>query len=260
MDQNPAPDRPERATGQVARGLRLARAAAITSGGPLLLAVASALAPVAAARRWPTRVEPVLPRRAAWAATGASLAFPAAYALVLRPWLQNWGSTAPERAASYPGDDPAGPPPLSTSTRAVTVEAPASHVWKWIAQIGQDRAGFYSYDVLENLAGCHLRSADRIHPEWQQVAPGDPIRMTPDLATEVEAVFPGHALVVKDWGAYVVEPLDERRCRLIARSHVDRGLPALWYYLLIELPHGIMERRMLLGIKERAERAAAAAP
>ena len=77
--------------------------------------------------------------------------------------------------------------------------------------------------------------------------------MTPELSTEVEAVD-GHALVIKNWGSYVVEPIDSQHCRVIARSHVDRGAAAA-YFLFIELPHGIMERRMLLGIKERAESA-----
>jgi len=247
-------DRPQKPRPVVTR-LRVARSAAVTSGGPALLAVASAAAPVVAARRIPSRIEAPLARRVAWTATAASLAFPAVYALGLRPWLQRWGSTAEERASRYPGDETSGPRPLSRSTRAVTVNAPAEHVWRWIAQIGQERGGFYSYDVLENLAGCHLHSADRIHPEWQQVKAGDPIGMTPELSTEVEAVEPGHALVIKNWGSYVVEPIDSQHCRVIARSHVDRGAAALAYFLLIELPHGIMERRMLLGIKERAESA-----
>lgn len=252
-------DRPPRSGSSMATGLRIARSAVVTSGGPALLALASAAAPAVAARRLPSRIAARLTRRAAWAATGASLAFPALYALLVRPWLQHWGSTADERASRYPGDETSGPRPLSRTTRAVTVNAPAEHVWRWIAQIGQERGGFYSYDVLENLAGCHLHSADRIHPEWQQVKAGDPIGMTPELSTEVEAVEPGHALVIKNWGSYVVEPIDERRCRVIARSHVDRGLGALAYLILIELPHGIMERRMLLGIKQRAEHAAATA-
>jgi hypothetical protein len=264
MPTNAAPPtatvgRPQEAQNPIVTGLKVARSATVTSGGPALLALASAAAPTVAARRLPSRIEIPLARRAAWAATAASLAFPALYVLLIRPWLQRWGSTADERASFYPGDETSGPRPLSRTTRAVTVNAPAEHVWQWIAQIGQERGGFYSYDFLENLAGCHLRSADQIHPEWQQVKPGDPIGMTPELSTEVEAVQPGHALVIKHWGSYVVEPLDERRCRVIARSHVDRSLGALPYLLFIELPHGIMERRMLLGVKERAEHAAATA-
>ena len=249
-------DRP-RARASLAAGLRIARSVTVTSGGPALLALASAAAPAVALRRLPSRIPAPLPRRAAWAVTGASLVFPGVYALLVRPWLQGWGSTAAERASRYPGDEHQGTPVFSRTTRAITVNAPAPHVWQWVAQIGQERGGFYSYDILENLAGCHLHSADQIHPEWQQVQPGDPIGMTPDLATEVEAVEPGHALVIKNWGSYVVEPIDERRCRVIARSHVERGPGALAYFLLLELKHGIMERLMQLRIKQRADNAEA---
>ncbi|MGH3365289.1 MAG: hypothetical protein ACRDOW_11245 [Nocardioidaceae bacterium] len=80
------------------------------------------------------------------------------------------GSTEEERRRRYPGDGPAEP--LFTVTRAVTVRAPAEDVWKWLVQVGQDRGGFYSYDWLENLAGCHLHSADEIHDEWQDRSAG----------------------------------------------------------------------------------------
>jgi hypothetical protein len=243
-------------TPDIGKALRVARAMVVTGGGPVALALASALAPAAAFRRWPSRLERPLPRRAAWAATGAALALPAIYLRTLRPWLLTWGSTPSERARVYPGDDPAGPLPAIRATRAVTVNAPPERVWPWLAQIGQQRGGFYSYDWLENLAGCQIHSADRIHPEWQDVQPGDPIGMTPDFGTEVESVQPGHALVIKDWGAYIVEPAGDGRSRLIARAHVDPGLPSLAYALTIEVPHAVMERRMLLGIKQRAEAAA----
>ena len=255
---DPARTRAARGRPDLRKGLRIARAMAVTSGGPLALAAASAVAPVAALRRWPSRLEAPLARRAAWAATGAALVLTPLYLSVVRPWLMTWGSTASERARTYPGDDPAGPEPALRITRAVTVDAPPEKVWPWVAQIGQERGGFYSYDWLENLAGCQIHSADRVHPEWQDVRPGDPIGMTPDFGTEVEAVAPGHALVVKDWGAYVVEPAGEGRSRLIARAHVEPGLPSLVYALTIEVPHAVMERRMLLGIKQRAEAATSA--
>ena len=146
--------------------------------------------------------------------------------------------------------------PWFTTTRAVSIEVPAEQVWPWLAQIGAERGGFYSYDWLENLAGCHLHSAQWVHPEWQDVKAGDPLAMTPEFGTRIEAVEPGRALVIENWGAYVIEPVDETRCRLLARSHADRGPGGLAYVLAIELPHAIMERRMLLGIKQRAERAA----
>jgi len=231
--------------------LQLARALAVVSGGPLLLALASAAAPVAAARRWPSRLSGSASRRTAWAATAAGLALPWVYAGAVRPWLQHWGATEEERRRRYPSDGDARP--LSTTTRAVTVRAPSNQVWPWLVQIGQDKAGFYSYDWLENLAGCRLHTANRVHPEWQDVEPGDPLTLFPGVATRFTEVDPPHALVIEGWGAYVVEPDWDGGCRLVARSHVDREPRALAYYLGLELPHAVMERRMLLGIKQRAE-------
>ena len=66
-----------------------------------------------------------------------------------------------------------------TATRAISIRASADQVWPWIAQLGQGRGGFYSYDFLENLVGCNIHSADRIVPEWQNVAVGDEVRLAP---------------------------------------------------------------------------------
>jgi hypothetical protein len=244
----------------IRKALHIFRAVTVSIGGPPVLAAACAVAPVAAVRRWPSRAASPLGRGAAWGSTGFLLALPVVYGAVVRPWLQNWGSTASERAAWYPGDDPAGPRPGIKITRAVTIEAPAEEVWPWVAQIGQDRGGFYTYDWLENLAGCQIHSADRVHPEWQDVQVGTPIGMAPDFGTEVEAVVPGRALVVRNWGSYVVDPAGVGRSRLIARATTPRGLPSLFYGLVIELPHAVMERRMLLGIKQRAEAATSRKP
>jgi hypothetical protein len=246
MSTSPTADRPG--------PLTLARAVAVVSGGPLLLAAASLVAPVAAVRRWPDRARSAAARRTAWSATAAALALPWVHAGLVRPWLQHWGSTPAERSRRLPGDGEAEP--LSVATRAVTVHAPAEEVWRWLVQIGQDKGGFYSYDWLENLAGCRLRTATRIHPEWQEVAPGDPLTLFPGVATRFTEVDPPHALVIEGWGAYLVEPHGHGGCRLLARSHVDREPRALLYYLGLELPHAVMERRMLLGIKQRAEEAA----
>ena len=229
----------------------LARAAVVVSGGPVALVAAGVLAPVAAVRRWPERAQPGWGRRCAWAVTGAALVAPWVYASLIRPRMQHWGATPAEIARAFPGDiDDA----LFTTTRAVTVHAPAEDVWSWLVQIGQDRGGFYSYDWLENLAGCRLASADRVHDEWQQRSPGDPLTIFPGYATTIGAVDPPRSLLIDSWGAYAVEPLDATSCRLIARSHAERGLPGAAYVLLVELPHAVMERKMLLGIRQRAER------
>lgn len=220
----------------------------------MALAVWSVLSPVAAARRWPDRLAPGAGRKAAWVLTAAGIAFPGVYATTVRPWLQHWGSTEQERRRRYPGDGDGEP--LFAVTRAVTVHAPAEEVWRWLVQIGEDKGGFYSYDVLENLAGCRIHTADRVHEEWQDLRPGDTLQLIAGTGPEIESVDPPRSLVIKGWGAYVVEPVDAGTCRLIARSHTDRGPAAVGYVVALELPHAIMERKMLLGIKARAERAA----
>ena len=181
----------------------------------------------------------------------AGTAAVAAYALAIRPRMLRWGATDPELRRELPGDEPPGEP---GPTWAVTVNAPASRTWPWLAQIGQDRGGFYSYEWLENLAGCRMRNADRINPEWQHREVGEKVYLHPDVGLEVKLFEPGRALVLDGWGAFVVDPIDERSCRLIGRGHYQPGAPGRAYAALLEIPHFIMERRMLLGIKERAER------
>jgi hypothetical protein len=180
---------------------------------------------------------------------------PWAYALVVRPWHLRWGATDEEVGKPLPGDELV-PNPAIESTRAITVNAPVEEVWPWLAQIGQDRGGFYSYEWLENLAGCRMRNAVRIHPEWQHREVGERVFLHPAIGLEVAAFEPGRAIVLEGWGSFVAEPIDEMSTRVILRSRVPRRLGVLLYYLLtFEIPHFIMERRMLRGIKERAERA-----
>src|SRR5215207_5380308 len=178
---------------------------------------------------------------------------PWAYALVVRPWHLRWGATEEEIGKPLPGDELA-PNPAIESTRSITVNAPVEEVWPWLAQIGQDRGGFYSYEWLENLAGCRMRNANSIHPEWQHREVGERVFLHPAIGLEVAAFEPGRAIVLEGWGPFVVEPIDEKSTRVIIRSRVPRRLSVLLYYLLtFEIPHFIMERKMLLGIKERAD-------
>jgi len=178
------------------------------------------------------------------------------YAAVVRPWIGRWGATAAEAGKPLPGDDLV-PEPSFTATRAITIAAPPQAVWPWLAQLGQGRGGFYSYAWLENLVGCRMRNADRIHSEWQSLVPGDEVRMHPQAPPlVVRSVRPLAVLVLGEPGifswAFVLQPDDGRHTRLLVRSRGTFGLPRLLGYLL-EPGHFAMERRMLLGIRERAE-------
>lgn len=201
------------------------------------------------------------------------------YLAVLRPWHVRWGATDEEASEVLPGDNLVPAPKLNT-TRAVAVNAPASAIWPWIVQIGQGRGGLYSYDWLENLTGLNLHSADRIIPELQQIKPGDTISLAPDNAMplRVEVMHVDRALVLRTLDRQTVEPvrpgdyfkgeiagtwafvlnqLDDGTTRMIFRWRADwaPSLTAwLFNYLFLEPAHFVMERKMMLGIKERAER------
>lgn len=185
----------------------------------------------------------------------------AAYVLGIRPWHLRWGATDEELKEPLIGDE-LTPNPKLRATHAITINAPARDVWPWLVQMGQTRGGFYSYTWLENLAGCHMRNADEIVPEWQQLKVGDSVWLHPKAPpVEVAAIEPGRALVLKPWGAFVIRPIDERTTRLIIRSQGDYDpdlknelLNFLLWRVVFEPAHFIMERKMLLGIKERAEK------
>ena len=223
-----------------------ARAFGVVFGPSVLLdaATASAVASVLRAKRHHRR-----PRRAV--ALAAELV--AAYLAIGRPLMLHWGANCEELHKPLPGDELV-PGPAVQSTRAVTVDAPADAVWPWLAQLGQDRGGFYSYECLENLAGCHMHNAGEIHPEWQQRSPGETVYLHPRKGLPVARFEPGRVLALENWGAFVLEPLGSDRTRLIARGRTPRGTASIFNALLMEIPHFVMERKMLLGIKRRAER------
>jgi hypothetical protein len=228
------------------------RAFGVMSGGPLLLDLFAAGSVVAMTRGFLLKPRTGVMRLARWTVALGVVA-PVAYFLGVRPWHRRWGATDEELRKPLPGDE-LQPDPGVDSTRAITIDAPVEEVWPWLAQIGQDRGGFYSYELLENLAGCRLENADRIHPEWQQREVGETMYLHPASGLKVTIFEPNHALGIQGWGTYVLEPLDDGRTRLIARGRTARGMAALLYVLFIEIPHFIMERKMLLEIKERAER------
>ena len=176
----------------------------------------------------------------------------ALYALVIRPWHLRWGAEPEDEKRELPGDELL-PQDGTQILHAPTINAPVERVWPWLAQLGQDRGGFYSYEWLENLAGCEMKNADRIHPEWQHREPGETVHLHPAGGLRVSVFKPGRALGLEGWGTFALEPLGSERTRLIARGGVPRGVGAVAYGLLMEIPHFVMERRMLLGIKQRAE-------
>src|SRR3954470_18626931 len=100
----------------------------------------------------------------------------AVYWTGIHPWMTNWGSTAAEQQMALPGDE-LYPNRTARSTWAITINAPPDIVWQWLVQVGQDRAGFYSYTWLENLIGANIHNANEIHPERQQLAVGDGWRL-----------------------------------------------------------------------------------
>ena len=224
------------------------RAGTVMLGGPAVLlgtAVSSGLSSLRAVR---------LGRRPSPAAL-ACLGAAACYVAAVRPWMRDWGATESEATAPLPGDEQV-PDPAGQTTRAVTIDAPVDDVWPWIAQLGQERGGFYSYEWLENLAGCEMRNADRIHAEWQHREVGELVMLHPANGLEVTRFEPGRAFGLEDWGTWVLEPAADGRTRLLVRGRRRRGLAlALYYNLFLELPHFLMERRMLLGIKQRVEAA-----
>lgn len=228
------------------------RAGAVTFGGQALLSAAAAasLAEVGLAARGHRR-----PKRRSLLGVVAL----GAYRIALRHWMRRWGATAEEASRPLPGDELV-PDPAIEINHALTIDAPVEKVWPWLAQLGQDRGGFYSYEWLENLAGCEMRNADRVHPEWQEREIGERVSLHPAIPGLPVTLFqPGRCIALEGWGVFLVEPAGGRRTRLIARGRIPRGTAALTYSALLELPHFIMQRRMLLGIKARAEAPAGAA-
>ena len=188
----------------------------------------------------------------------------AVYLLAVRPWFLHWGATAAEQERPLPGDELV-PDPESESTRAVTIDAPPEKVWPWLAQIGQDRGGFYSYTWIENLIGAGYRNAKQIHPEWQDIKAGETVWSMPKnwrtgrfadmVGWRVTAAEPGRYYVLKNWGVFYLDPAGEGRTRLLLRGRVAKpSLPGILPQVFIFDPgHFSMEKRMALEVKRLAE-------
>jgi hypothetical protein len=181
-------------------------------------------------------------------------------ALLRRPVL-NWGATEAEAVARLPGDelleDAAG-----VATRGITIDAPASAVWPWIAQIGPSpRGGAYTYDWIENLFGLNMHSTDEVLSEYQNPQVGDELGYGANRM-RFERVEPERVLAMRttdgNWVWSFVLAETDGRTRLISRNRFR--LPTLRDKLgMIPMEPGslVMERKMLRGIKQRAERLAA---
>jgi hypothetical protein len=196
------------------------------------------------------------------AALAAFSAVAGAYMRFLRPRVLNWNATADEAARAMPGDEIVAGSALQT-TRAVTVDAPPSAIWPWLVQMGpRPRAGAYTYDWIERRLGIDIENSDRVLPEFQHLEPGDWIGLNEKgQGIEVREVQPERALVLQwmpqrsTW-AFVLEPVEGGATRLISRNRLPVTGPLVWLGMIVFMEPGslIMERKMLLGIKQRAER------
>jgi hypothetical protein len=197
------------------------------------------------------------------------------YDRLVRPWLRGWGATDQERRAALAGDDLVGG--RYQSTHAITIARPPAEVWPWIVQLGYGRGGWYSYDRLEQAIGAGdfapQGSAHSIVADLQGLAVGDTVLLSPNGGLTVVSLEAPRSLVlhyrmdafsaapasarsraVLDWTwVFVLRPVAEG-CRLLVRVRVD---PWPWWLQaalpLLEAADWVMERKMLLGIKQRAE-------
>jgi len=202
---------------------------------------------------------------------------------LLTPFLRSrrvrWGATDAEVQRTFPGDDLV-PHPKGEYTHAITIHTPATEVWSWLVQIGQGRGGFYSYELLENLIGCKMRNVDKIIPELQHLEVGDSIPMHPTMGSpyKVVAIETGRALVLQirvdtktkntfeltdkmpekyqnsSW-VFFLDEIAEGTTRLISRSRNDwnKSLGNTLFFGIFGPISLVMDRKMLLGIKQRAE-------
>ena len=192
----------------------------------------------------------------------------------VRPWYLNWGATTEEVGRSLAGDAII-PRATHQETRAISIDQPIDRVWPWLAQLGQDRGGFYSYDLLENLVGCDMPTEDRLQASKQHWQLGERLWMYPPrkaggmgFAT-LRAYVPGRVLAFGthaigtpssasedgSW-AFLLEPSSPTTTRLVIRGRSTPPrtvLARIFDRAVFEPAHFVMERRTLLGLKQLAE-------
>jgi len=196
-----------------------------------------------------------------------ALALALLYWFPARRCFERWGPTATDLTRVMAGDAAVVDPTYS-ATLAITVDARPEHIWPWLVQMGYQRGGLYSYDWLDRLFGYLDRpSADTILAQCQQLAVGDEIPIGRGQGFPVTAIEPYRALVLSGAGdgfAWVWQfglyPVDQARTRLVSRNRVrvPRTVGSWLFMRVIEPAAFLMTRRMLLGLKHRAEAVAVA--
>lgn len=207
---------------------------------------------------------PPTPRMAVGFAAAGVAAF-GAYELLFYTWKNRWRATKEEIQRPMPLDEVVRKPQYVTN-RAVTIQAPPEAIWPWLSQMGElPRGGFYSYETVERLLGMKVENADRILPEFQNLRPGDVLDRAGTMV--VKAVEPGRFLVLGPQGepdleitwALALYPIDETSTRLVSRARgwMKPSAKTLFWRALLGPGQFIMERKMFLEIKRRAEAAPA---
>jgi hypothetical protein len=197
-----------------------------------------------------------------------------------RPGLRKWGSTEEELSRELPGDE------LVKEVKgwynhAITINTASANVWPWIMQLGQNKGGFYSYELLENIVGCNIHNADEIVADFQNTVVGDRVAMSPKGAPYiVTAIDQGRTFVLRlrvnlqtqetvdiakplppkyqdsSWLLFLDET-DKGTTRLITRSRNDWNQSRIntFFYGIFGVISMVMDRKMIKGIKKRAEKA-----
>ena len=199
------------------------------------------------------------------AGTAAALG-PAVYLTLFRRRCLTWGARSDEVQMALPGDELLPAAGLVT-TRAITIDAQPDAIWPWLVQMGSGRGGAYTYDWIENLFGLNMHSADKILPQYQDIEVGDELPLGPGRAVmRVEVLERPRSFAIRvadqNW-AWIFALLPEGgSTRLISRNRISTAslspVSRLFYMLFMEPGSLLMERKMLLGIKQRAERTAEA--
>ena len=183
------------------------------------------------------------------------------YLMWARPFQLRWGATDEEVKRPMPGDE-LDSNPTFLATRAITIEGTPEGIWPWLVQMGYGRAGFYGYDIVENLGSPQgIHSADRILPEFQNFKVGDPVPISAIARTVFYAIEPNRYLIWSEgagkggftWALY---PIDENRTRLVSRirwSHHWKRPGLLALDMFTEFTDHLAVRKVLQGLKGRVE-------